>query len=77
METYQIDINFEQIINIVKQCTPAQQQQLLTELLQANPRLEFALFMQKFNKASLTDNSIREEVETVRQQQYEQKQVIR
>jgi hypothetical protein len=71
MNTYQLNVSFDQLLSILKQCSVSEKQQIITELLNENPRLKFALFMEKFNKEVLSDEEIKEEIDTVRQEHYE------
>lgn len=71
MNTYQLNVSFDQLLSILKQCSVSEKQQIITELLNENPRLKFALFMEKFDKEVLSDEEIKEEIDTVRQERYE------
>lgn len=71
MNTYQLNVSFDQLLSILKQCSVSEKQQIITELLNENPRLKFALFMEKFDKEVLSDEEIKEEIDTVRQGRYE------
>ena len=71
MNTYQLNVSFDQLLSILKQCSVSEKQQIITELLNENPRLKFALFMEKFDKEVLSDEEIKEEIDTVRQERHE------
>lgn len=70
MNTYQISLNFEQILELVKQLPPADKLRLSKELEKASRDRKLTELLETFQTEELDLDTINEEVETVRAEIY-------
>ena len=70
MDTYQISLNFEQILELVKQLPPADKLRLSKELEKETRDRKLTELLETFKTDELDLNTINEEVETVRVEIY-------
>ena len=70
MNTYQISLNFEQILELVKQLPPADKLRLSKELEKETRNRKLTELLEAFQTDKLDLETINEEVETVRAEIY-------
>ena len=70
MDTYQISLNFEQILELVKQLPPAEKLRLSKELEKETRDRKLTELLEAFQTDELDLDTINEEVETVRAEIY-------
>ena len=66
MDTYQISLNFEQILELVQQLSPAEKLRLSKELEKETRDRKLTELLETFQTDELDLDTINEEVETVR-----------
>lgn len=66
MDTYQISLNFEQILELVQQLPPVEKLRLSKELEKETRNSKLTELLEAFQTDELDLNTINEEVETVR-----------
>ena len=70
MDTYQISLNFEQILELVQQLPPAEKLRLSKELEKETRNSKLTELLEAFQTEELDLDTINEEVETVRAEMY-------
>ena len=70
MDTYQISLNFEQILELVQQLPPADKLRLSKELEKETGDRQLTELLEAFQTEELDLDTINEEVETVRAEIY-------
>ncbi len=70
MDTYQISLNFEQILELVQQLPPAEKLRLSKELEKETRDHKLTELLETFQTDELDLETINEEVETVRAEIY-------
>ncbi len=70
MDTYQISLNFEQILELVQQLPPAEKLRLSKELEKETRNRKLTELLETFQTDELDLDTINEEVETVRAEIY-------
>lgn len=70
MDTYQISLNFEQILELVQQLPPAEKLRLSQELEKETRYSKLTELLETFQTGELDIDTINEEVETVRAEIY-------
>lgn len=70
MDTYQISLNFEQILELVQQLPPAEKLRLSKELEKETRDRQLTKLLEAFQTDELDLATINEEVETVRAEIY-------
>ncbi len=70
MDTYQISLNFEQILELVKQLPPEEKLRLSKELEKETSDRKLTELLEAFQTDELDLDNINEEVETVRAEIY-------
>lgn len=70
MDTYQISLNFEQILELVQQLPPADKLRLSKELEKETRNSKLTELLEAFQTDELDLDTINEEVETVRAEIY-------
>lgn len=70
MDTYQISLNFEQILELVQQLPPADKLRLSKELEKETRDRKLTELLETFQTDELDLDTINEEVETVRAEIY-------
>ena len=70
MDTYQISLNFEQILELVQQLPPAEKLQLSKQLEKETRDRKLTELLEAFQTDELDLETINEEVETVRAEIY-------
>lgn len=73
MDTYQISLNFEQILELVQQLPPVDKLRLSKELEKETRNSKLTELLETFQNDELDLDTINEEVETVRAKMYTQK----
>ena len=70
MDTYQISLNFEQILELVQQLPPAEKLRLSKELEKETRDFKLTELLATFQTDELDLDTVNEEVETVRAEIY-------
>ena len=70
MDTYQISLNFEQILELVQQLPPVEKLRLSKELEKETRNSKLTELLEAFQTDELDLDTINEEVETVRAEIY-------
>ena len=70
MDTYQISLNFEQILELVQQLPPVEKLRLSKELEKETRNSKLTELLEAFQTDKLDLDTINEEVETVRAEIY-------
>ena len=70
MDTYQISLNFEQILELVQQLPPVEKLRLSKELEKETRNSKLTELLEAFQTDELNLDTINEEVETVRAKIY-------
>lgn len=70
MDTYQISLNFEQILELVKQLPPADKLRLSKEIEKETLNSKLTELLEAFQTDELDLDTINEEVETIRAEIY-------
>jgi uncharacterized protein YeeX (DUF496 family) len=72
VQTYQLSLNFEQILNLVRQLPSLEQEKIRQELEKANREQKLNSFLTDFCTDEISIEEITEEVEAVRSDIYAQ-----
>jgi hypothetical protein len=72
VKTYQLPLDFEQILNLVRQLPPVEKEQIRQELEKANREQKLNSFLTEFHTEEISLAEITAEVEAVRGEIYAQ-----
>jgi hypothetical protein len=75
VQTYQLPLDFEQILHLVRQLPPLEKEQIRQELEKANREQKLNSFLTDFHTDEISLADITAEVEAVRSDIYAQNQV--